>query len=75
MQIGEDLTSEERDVLRSGCRPDWQAVQRRARRGVGSSEPLVGTGRDDATDVLDRRVEFDPYACGAEVRADAAPAP
>ena len=26
--------------------------------GVGAREPLVGTGRDDATDALDRRVEF-----------------
>ena len=26
--------------------------------GVGGREPLVGTGRDDATDALDRRVEF-----------------
>ena len=27
-------------------------------RGVGSSEMLVGTGRDDESDALDRRVEF-----------------
>ena len=32
-------------------------------RGRGSSEPLVGTGKDDASDVLDRRVEFEPQAC------------
>jgi outer membrane protein OmpA-like peptidoglycan-associated protein len=32
-------------------------------RGVGAREPIVGTGRDDATDVLDRRVEFQPIAC------------
>jgi outer membrane protein OmpA-like peptidoglycan-associated protein len=32
-------------------------------RGVGSSEPIVGTGRDDATDILDRRVDFQPVAC------------
>jgi outer membrane protein OmpA-like peptidoglycan-associated protein len=28
--------------------------------GVGSRENLIGTGRDDASDVLDRRVEFKP---------------
>ena len=28
--------------------------------GVGSRENLVGTGRDDASDELDRRVELDP---------------
>jgi outer membrane protein OmpA-like peptidoglycan-associated protein len=33
--------------------------------GVGSRENLVGTGRDDATDVLDRRVELKPIEpCG-----------
>jgi len=27
-------------------------------RGAGSRELIVGTGRDDASDALDRRVEF-----------------
>jgi outer membrane protein OmpA-like peptidoglycan-associated protein len=31
--------------------------------GVGARETIVGTGRDDATDVLDRRVEFQPIPC------------
>ena len=31
--------------------------------GRGSAEPIVGSGRDDATDVLDRRVEFETRAC------------
>lgn len=31
--------------------------------GRGSTEPLVGSGRDDATDVLDRRVEFEARPC------------
>jgi outer membrane protein OmpA-like peptidoglycan-associated protein len=31
--------------------------------GVGSARPIVGTGADDASDVLDRRVEFEPRAC------------
>jgi len=38
-------------------RPRTQAL------GRGSSEPIVGSGRDDATDVLDRRVEFAPSNC------------
>ncbi len=33
--------------------------------GLGSEEPIVGTGADDATDALDRRVEFEPLACPA----------
>ncbi|MDB5372554.1 MAG: OmpA family protein [Belnapia sp.] len=31
--------------------------------GAGASKPLIGTGRDDATDLLDRRVEFRPQPC------------
>jgi outer membrane protein OmpA-like peptidoglycan-associated protein len=32
-------------------------------RGRGSREVLLGTGRDDATDLLDRRVEFELITC------------
>ncbi len=32
-------------------------------RGRGARELVVGTGGDDATDVLDRRVEFQPQPC------------
>ena len=38
--------------------------------GRGSAELLVGSGRDDATDVLDRRVEFETRPC-PQVNADA----
>ena len=31
--------------------------------GRGSLEPIVGSGRDDATDALDRRVEFEARPC------------
>lgn len=31
--------------------------------GVGSSQNLVGTGKDDASDALDRRVEFKVIGC------------
>ena len=31
--------------------------------GVGSRQTLVGTGRDDASDALDRRVEFKVIGC------------
>lgn len=40
--------------------------------GRGSREPLIGSGRDDVTDALDRRVEFDPRPCGT-LRAERAP--
>lgn len=32
-------------------------------RGVGSRETLIGTGKDDASDALDRRVEFKVLDC------------
>lgn len=35
--------------------------------GVGASQPLIGTGTDDATDALDRRVSFAPEACAARL--------
>jgi tetratricopeptide (TPR) repeat protein len=31
--------------------------------GVGSRQTMIGTGRDDATDALDRRVEFKVIGC------------
>ena len=37
--------------------------ERTAAVGRGSQDVLVGNGRDDATDVLDRRVEFEPHSC------------
>lgn len=33
-------------------------------RGAGSNHLIIGTGRDDSSDALDRRVEFQPFACG-----------
>ena len=41
-------------------------------RGRGARDPLVGTGMDNASDVLDRRVEFEPRACST-LRADRMP--
>ena len=53
--------------------PDAPVLRTRTEvRGRGSREPLIGTGRDDATDVLDRRVEFEPRACDT-VRAEQHP--
>lgn len=38
-------------------------AKRLASSGVGSRETLVGNGRDDASDALDRRVEFKVVGC------------
>jgi outer membrane protein OmpA-like peptidoglycan-associated protein len=37
--------------------------------GVGSRQAMVGNGRDDASDALDRRVEFTVIDCGSSSRA------
>ncbi len=49
-----------RNELMSRARP---LATRTDAEGRGSAEPLVGSGRDDATDVLDRRVEFETRPC------------
>ncbi len=41
-------------------------------RGRGAREPIVGNGRDNASDLLDRRVEFEPRPCDS-ARAERAP--
>jgi outer membrane protein OmpA-like peptidoglycan-associated protein len=48
-----------------------QANRRFAAKGVGSRELVVGTGKDDASDFLDRRVEFKTVACATPAAAPA----
>jgi outer membrane protein OmpA-like peptidoglycan-associated protein len=38
-------------------------------RGVGSRDAIVGTGRDDATDLVDRRVDFEMEPCAPRTAA------
>ena len=38
-----------------------------AAKGVGSSELIIGTGKDDASDALDRRVEFKTIPCAVPI--------
>jgi len=47
------------DLLRN-VKIDAKKVQAK---GVGSSEAMIGNGRDDASDALDRRVEFKLTSC------------
>ena len=69
-QINQVLSERRAQYVRQLLVRDAPALRARTEAlGRGSSETLVGTGRDDATDLLDRRVEFDPRACGT-VRAD-----
>ena len=48
-----------------GAQPGGRGSQRFSAKGVGSRELIVGTGKDDASDALDRRVEFKTIPCGS----------
>lgn len=48
-------------------------ARRVAVKGVGYRENLVGSGADDASDALDRRVEFKVIECGAVASSSATP--
>lgn len=69
-----ELLSERRaQSVRGQIVRDATVLQTRTEaRGRGATEPLVGTGKDDASDVLDRRVEFEPQACNT-LRAERTP--
>lgn len=74
--MNDRLSQRRADTIRGRLlrqRPELQP--RLVAEGLGSREALVGTGRDDASDLLDRRVEFEPLACPAapEERAAASP--
>jgi outer membrane protein OmpA-like peptidoglycan-associated protein len=49
-----------KDLLRGAAPP---LANRLKAIGVGSREPIVGTARDDASDAIDRRVDFNVRRC------------
>ena len=61
-----DALSERRaDYVRSQLVQRAPALRDRTEaQGRGAREPIVGTGKDNWTDLLDRRVEFEPHVCG-----------
>lgn len=62
--LNERLSLLRAEYVRSRLEADAPAlVGRTIANGVGSRETIIGTGRDDVTDALDRRVEFKPIAC------------
>ena len=63
--LNESLSLMRAEYIQSRLEEDQPGLKKRTvAAGVGSRENLVGTGRDDATDELDRRVELKPIeAC------------
>ena len=50
--------------MRDGLQEQAKGLhQRLITTGVGPRQTVVGTGKDDASDAVDRRVEFKTIAC------------
>jgi outer membrane protein OmpA-like peptidoglycan-associated protein len=64
--MNESLSLLRAEYVQSRLEGDQPSLKKRTVAfGVGSRENLIGTGRDDASDLLDRRVEFKPIEpCG-----------
>jgi outer membrane protein OmpA-like peptidoglycan-associated protein len=59
--LNDSLSLLRAEYIQSQLESDDPSLKKRTvAAGVGSRENLIGTGRDDATDVLDRRVELKP---------------
>jgi outer membrane protein OmpA-like peptidoglycan-associated protein len=59
--LNDSLSLLRAEYIQSQLESDDPALKKRTvAAGAGSRENLIGTGRDDATDVLDRRVELKP---------------
>ncbi|MBB5694085.1 OmpA family protein [Muricoccus pecuniae] len=60
----ERLSLARAEALRRRIAQEQPSLRSRLRaEGAGASEPIVGTGADNASDVLDRRVELRPVPC------------
>lgn len=58
------LSLERAEAIRRALSKHAPSIERTTRvQGVGSQANIVGTGTDDASDALDRRVEFKMLAC------------
>jgi outer membrane protein OmpA-like peptidoglycan-associated protein len=70
--LNERLSLQRAEYVRDGlltATPSSKGRQRYAAKGVGSRELIVGTAKDDASDALDRRVEFNTVPCATVAAA------
>jgi outer membrane protein OmpA-like peptidoglycan-associated protein len=74
--LNDQLSLRRAEVVRGRIVAERQPMRERTRaEGLGSRQPIVGTGTDDVSDALDRRVEFRPLPCPALSAAAERPAP
>jgi outer membrane protein OmpA-like peptidoglycan-associated protein len=68
-QINDRLSGLRADYIKDRLEEEERSLRGRiVSTGKGSREMLVGTGKDDASDALDRRVEFKTIKCGSNGR-------
>jgi outer membrane protein OmpA-like peptidoglycan-associated protein len=68
-EVNDKLSQDRASIIRTRLNQEVAGLSARLGvQGVGSHENLVGTGADDATDALDRRVEFKVVGCDAAGR-------
>jgi outer membrane protein OmpA-like peptidoglycan-associated protein len=64
VQLNERLSVLRAETIRMTLeQADQRLMGRIIASGVGPRENLIGTGKDDASDALDRRVEFKVLKC------------
>lgn len=64
--LNDELSLERAEYVQTKLETDQPALQKRTTaEGRGSRDNIIGTGRDDASDAIDRRVELNPIEpCG-----------
>ncbi|HVT39056.1 MAG TPA: OmpA family protein, partial [Gemmatimonadaceae bacterium] len=65
MEVNDKLSLSRATVIRDRLEREAAGIAKKSRvKGVGYRENIVGTGADDASDAVDRRVEFKVVPCG-----------
>jgi outer membrane protein OmpA-like peptidoglycan-associated protein len=68
--VNDRLSSLRADYIKDRLEDEDRRLRGRlASSGKGSREMMVGTGKDDGSDALDRRVEFKTIKCGSDGKA------
>lgn len=69
--LNDRLSLSRAETIRRLIETESPALSRQLRAsGVGYSQNIIGTGRDDASDAIDRRVEFKVVSCGRVTDVD-----
>lgn len=69
--LNDRLSLSRAETIKRALEAETPALSRQLRAsGVGYSQNIIGTGRDDASDAIDRRVEFKVVPCARLTDAD-----